>query len=181
MVTQEQINEWKARHGKIYRLIAEDKVAYIFDPLTSLAVMKKAFTAIQVSTILYVQSVLADCWLGGDEELKTDEAYGNALSDNIDELTKLPKHQIEEMDGRFLLKSEGAEILVRPALRKDILLAEKKNKAKEPFETAIHLLKLIAEDKKEVDNISLNTRAFIGILTAVDEVKVKKAVVVEEL
>lgn len=181
-VTQKQIDDWKAKYGTIYKITSEDgKVGYIFDPLSDLRIMKLAFIAMTKSVINYVQTVLTNCWLAGDEEIKTDESIGNGLVDIIDEFTELPHCEVTRDGNKFVMTVEGLSCNVRMAKRADIIKAEQKNAAREPFETAVHLLNAIALDLNELEAIRKNTRAYIGLLSGIEKVKDKAYAGVEKL
>lgn len=178
------IADWKEKHNckNIIVLKTEDDlVCYLRDPLDDLKVMKLAFTALQKSKFNYVNVIMANCWIEGDEEMKTEPQYVNYLADKIDEITEIPDAQVHKVGDNHILSCEGFSVEVRTAERGDIVFAEQKNAHKEPFETAINLLNRIAVDKNNVSELRKNTRAFIGILTAVNDVKEKVAVTVEKL
>lgn len=181
-VSAEQFKEWKEKYGAYYKLITEDdKEGWIFDPLSSVNIMKLAFSAIQKSPTEYVKSVLNNCWLAGDESIKNDEKYVEGLVDQLDEITDLPKCEVKREGNHFIMKVEQVELKVRMAMRQDIIKAERKNSAREAFETAIHLLRFITLDKEKLKEIEdKGGRIYIGLLTGADKVKNKATVIVEK-
>ncbi|TAE60981.1 MAG: hypothetical protein EAY68_10045, partial [Bacteroidetes bacterium] len=73
-LTPEQIAEWKAAYGTFYKLTAETgEVCYIKDPVSSLKIMSAAMKSLNVSSIAFVQTILNNCFIGGDESIKTNE------------------------------------------------------------------------------------------------------------
>lgn len=89
-VTKEQIAEWKKTYGEIYEIPFEDgKVCYLAKPnrkQTSLILAKGANNPLGGVDVL-----LANCWLAGDEVIKTDAGYHIGLAAKIDQIvgTKL--------------------------------------------------------------------------------------------
>ena len=98
-VTKEQIKEWEAKYGAIKEIVLDREIATQTDPKTGKEkevvinagkvgylrkpdratikyAMAKSFRADQtVDTIAPGEVVLKKCWLGGDEEINTDDKY----------------------------------------------------------------------------------------------------------
>ena len=75
--TPEQIEKWKAKHGVVNELKTSQSICYIKCPdrLTVRATLNK-------DAITRTEILLENCWLGGDESIKTDDAkfYGAMLA-----------------------------------------------------------------------------------------------------
>lgn len=72
MVTQEQIDRWKAIHGKVFKYTAtegEKKWEGYFKPITP-EVLDAYENASRRSKLSGDTVVIENCWLGGDEEIK---------------------------------------------------------------------------------------------------------------
>ena len=70
-VTQGQINAWKKEYGEIFRFnVGKDKVCFLKKP--SRNALSYASMAAQTDPLKYNEYILEDCWLAGDEEIKTD-------------------------------------------------------------------------------------------------------------
>lgn len=182
-VTQELIDKWKKEHGSVFALETDDgKVGYIKDPLSDFRTVRQAFGALEKQgAIGMAVTYMNNCWLGGDEELRTDESYGNGLADQLDEIAMLPDFETIRHETHYELKSEGHVLKVRGAKRADIIAAENRNSTQEPFMTAVYLLQSISLDKEALDQAKKNTRAYIGILRATNKVKDKTYVAVKKL
>lgn len=182
-VTEDQIKEWKEKHGTVYMLETDDgKVGYISDPLNNLKTVKQAYAAlVEVGKIGMAVSYLNNCWLGGDEELRKNEAYGNDLADKVDDIADLPDFTVTREKACYLIESEGDSIKVRAAKRADIIAAENRNAKREPFMTAFYILKAIAINKDDLKKLEENNRSLLGILRGVSEVKDKAYVAVKKL
>lgn len=184
MLKPEKLEEYKKKYGRVYMIESEDgKVAYIADPYRSLTIAAALMEAIEESTYAYIQVILSDCWIDGDEELRTQEEYGNDLAEQIDEITEIPEYEVKPYKGNFIIKSHGQEIAVRPATRQDIINARKRNRRNKAMLTQKNLLRALAMDGNRVDEL-LNleyARPAIGILLGINEVKAKKHTTVKKL
>ena len=182
--SKEQIAEWKTKYGQVFLLEAEDgKVAYIHDPLLDFAVTKLIFTALGKSAMDFASSVLANCWLAGDEEIRLEERYANDLASKIDDIILLPDFLVDrEADAPvYTIKVEGEELRVRQAKREDIMDAERRNARNEHFQTAAYLLERICVDLDSLGIVKKNNRIYIGFLRATNAVKDKTYVSVKKL
>ena len=182
IATQEQITEWKKLHGGGSILTVEDgRICYIFSPLSSILVMKQAFTAIQESEVDFVSSILKNCWLGGDESIKEDEGCLNDLVDQTKKLIEWPEAAIEFENELPVLVCNGERLKVRKPSRTDIQTAERKNAKKAPFETNIQLLQLISVDDLEFERIrKYQTKEFFGMLSEVEGLKKKTTTLISK-
>ncbi len=179
-IQKAQIEEWKEKHGTVYQLESGGKVGFIFDPSTKLSVMKmvvSSFMKGRRSTA--TESILNNCWLGGDEELKKEEVYRNALDEQIDELIDIPEYEIENKKDHALIIVKGRSLKVKYASRGDLKYAEQRNKQNKPFDENVYLLDRISlEDLAEIKQ---DTQLYLGYLIAVKEVKEQKYVTVKKL
>ena len=68
--TQEQIDAWKKQHGDIFEFkVGEDKYAYLKKP--DRKTMGLA-SALQANPVRSNEAILKGCWIGGDEEIQSD-------------------------------------------------------------------------------------------------------------
>lgn len=179
--TQKQIQEWKAKYGTIYQLESENgKVCYIFDPISKLIIVKALMAAMLKGSFEFVDSLLNNCWIDGDETIKSDDRIKGGLWEQVKDIIDIPEHQVDFAEGKAKITVEGQSITVRMASRQEIKYAEDRNKGSKPLDTQIYLLEKIA-DGKELDEWKKNTRLYVGLLTAVDEVKERTHVSVKKL
>lgn len=180
-LTPEQIKEWKGKYGSFYKLTAESgEVCFIKDPCSSLIVMAAATEAMQQSTIAFVQTILANCFLDGDEAMKTDPGIQLGLLDQVNQITDLPEMEIVQKGLKYVVSGFGFEVSVRGVDRDTITQCEQRNATKKPFKTAIYILEKVVIDMKELDAIRANEKAYLGLIMAVDKLKEKKLVIVEK-
>jgi hypothetical protein len=94
--TKEQIAEWKARHGKVFRVKIEeaDKACYLKKP--SRKALSYATMAGKDSPLKCNEVLLNDCWLGGDEEIKTNDDLFLSISPKLAELIQTKEAELEE-------------------------------------------------------------------------------------
>lgn len=93
--TKEQIETLKKKHGEIFEIEVEDKVCYLKKP--SRKVLSLAATAGQHDPMKYNEVILANCWVSGDEEIKTDDAYFLGVSGVLTELIEIKKASLKKL------------------------------------------------------------------------------------
>lgn len=94
-VTQEQIEAWKKKHKNVFRLTIEDKVAYLRAP--DRQVLSFASAAATKDPLKFNEAILKNCWLGGDTEIRDDDAYFLAASSKIAELIEVKEAEMEKL------------------------------------------------------------------------------------
>lgn len=84
-VTQEQIDQWKKAHGTVKGLVVDGHIAYLKKP--DRKTLGYASTVGSKDPIKFNEIILANCWLGGSEAIKTDDSLflsaGQVLADLI--------------------------------------------------------------------------------------------------
>lgn len=94
-VSQEQIDKWKLKHGDVFRaIVGKESVCYLKTPdrLTVKASMSAGKDKIRSNEIL-----LENCWLGGDETIKTDNAKFFGISGVLDELIEIKSANLKKL------------------------------------------------------------------------------------
>lgn len=94
-ITKEQIAEWKAKHGDIFKIKVEDKVAYLKKP--SRKALGYASVAGKDNPLKFNEVLLNDCWLGGDEEIKTNDSLFLSISSKLSELIEVKEVELEKL------------------------------------------------------------------------------------
>lgn len=72
-VTPEMIEGWKKQYGSVFELKVEDKIAFLRTP--DRKTMSYAATVVSNNPIKFNEILLNGCWLAGDEEIRTSDAY----------------------------------------------------------------------------------------------------------
>lgn len=94
--TPEQIEAWKKEHGEIYAVTVDGHVAYLKKPsrkileyYTSLVMDKKPIRA--------NEALLTNCWLGGDEAIKSVDSLFLSASSQLSELIEVKDSEITKL------------------------------------------------------------------------------------
>lgn len=94
-IAPERIEEWKKRHGDVFRVTVGGKVAYLKRPdrraLGAAAVVGKN------DPMRYNEILLRNCWLDGDEEIKTDDALFLGISSKLGELIEIKEAELKKL------------------------------------------------------------------------------------
>lgn len=77
-MNESQIQDWKNKHGEIFELEVATKKAWLKKPDRKIIAMAQSLGG--DSQVSIGELVLEACWLGGDEEIKTnDDLFLSAL------------------------------------------------------------------------------------------------------
>lgn len=92
--TAEQISEWKKRYGDIFKVGVGDSVCYMKKPdrKTMSYVATLGNNPIRANEVL-----LENCWLGGDESIKTDDEKFYGVSAKLNEIVAIKDAEITKL------------------------------------------------------------------------------------
>lgn len=94
-ITNEQIEGWKKKYGDIFEVTADGKTAYLKKPdrkaLSAAAVIGKS------DPMKYNEVLLNNCWLAGDEEIKTDDSLFLGVSSHLAELIEIKEAELKKL------------------------------------------------------------------------------------
>jgi len=97
--TKEQIAEWKAKYGTISKITVKadggNKVCYLRNP--SRKALGYASMAGKDNPLKFNEVVLNDCWLAGDEEIRTNDTLFLSVSGKIAELIEVKEAELEKL------------------------------------------------------------------------------------
>jgi hypothetical protein len=93
--TPEQIAMWQARYGTVFVVIIEDAVCYLHKP--DRKVISAAATLGQSDPMRFNEVLIENCWISGDERIKTDNDYFFALVEKAEELLKFKTAEIKKL------------------------------------------------------------------------------------
>ena len=93
--TPEQIQQWKAVNGDVYEVSVENHFGYLKKP--DRKVLSYATTVGQSDPMKFNELVLLNCWLGGDEELKTKDEYFFAVVAQMNVLIEIKEAAIKKL------------------------------------------------------------------------------------
>lgn len=93
---QELINELKAKHGQIYLISFEDgKRAYLKKPDRN--VLSMAMTKMQTNPLGFAETVLNQCFVGGDDEVKTNDDYFLGAATQLEALMEVKNAELKKL------------------------------------------------------------------------------------
>lgn len=93
--TKEQIQEWKEKHGDVFMLEVEDKTAYLKKP--DRKILSFAMTKMQSNPLGFAEVILNQCFLGGDEEVKTNDDYFLGASSQLEGLMQVKTAELKKL------------------------------------------------------------------------------------
>ena len=93
--TPEQIEAWKRQHGDVYAITVDDGICYLKKP--SRKALGYASFASKNNPINFNEVILNDCWLGGDESIRTDDAKFLGISGVIAEIIEVKEAELKKL------------------------------------------------------------------------------------
>ena len=91
MITKEQIQEWKKQHKDIFVISVADKKVYLRTP------DRKTLSYASTLALRFNEVILENCWLGGDEEIKTNDELFLAVSSKLPDLIQIKEATLEKL------------------------------------------------------------------------------------
>lgn len=95
--TPEQIATWKQEHGAIYAVKVDGHVCYLKTPTRHILGFASAGSEGGKQGIKYNEILLKNCWVGGSEEMKTDDALFLSVSGKLNELLDIKEAELEKL------------------------------------------------------------------------------------
>lgn len=94
--TEEKIAQWKALHGDIYRVELEDgSVCYLKKP--DRTTMKAVASVGTGDPIRANEILLENCWLGGDESIKSNDDKFFGVSSQLANLIEIKQAELKKL------------------------------------------------------------------------------------
>ncbi len=94
-VTKEQIESWKKKHGDVFEVNVDGKTAYLKKP--DRKVLGAASVLGKDDPMKYNETLLENSWLGGDEEIMTDDSLFLGVSSVLAEIIEIKKAEIKKI------------------------------------------------------------------------------------
>jgi len=94
-VTKEQIQEWKKKHGNVYEISVDGKKCYLKSP--NRKTIGYASAAGKDDPMKFNEIVMRDCWLGGDEEIRTDDTLFLSVSGKLAEIIEVKEVELKKL------------------------------------------------------------------------------------
>ena len=98
--TAEQIKEWKGKHGDVFAIKVDDEnegthVCYLRTPKRK--DLSAASVAGKVDPLKFNEVILRQCWLGGDEAIRTDDRLFLAVSGKIPDIIEIGEAELVKL------------------------------------------------------------------------------------
>lgn len=93
--TAEQIELWKKAHGEVFQFTVDGKIAYLKKP--GRKVLSYASSVASTDPMKFNELILNDCWLAGDEEIKTNDSLFLSASSKIAELIEVKESELVKL------------------------------------------------------------------------------------
>lgn len=94
-ITAEQIQEWKAKHGDVFKITVEDKVCFLKSP--DRKTLGYAASVGAKDPMRFNEIMLKGCWLGGDEEIQRDDTLFISAAQKLSELIEIKEATLEKL------------------------------------------------------------------------------------
>lgn len=178
MVSQEQINEWREQHGTVLHLpFSNGRNAYLKQPdkrTLGLAYSRGAKDPLGISDVL-----LANCWLGGDEDVKTDVGCLIAVQELANEIAGKVDCTVVRSDQRVVVEFVDGHVVVLKEPNREQTSAAMLASRKDPLQMVESILHSCAV--KGVQEIEKSTGHLISLIQVVDEIIGVKTVQVKKI
>lgn len=94
-VTKEEIAEWKKKHGDVFHISVEGKEGYFKKPDRKVLGLASAYA--QKSPLKFGETIITNCWLGGDEELISNDDYFLSVNSVVDQLVEVKEVEVKKL------------------------------------------------------------------------------------
>jgi len=94
LATDKQIAEWKKKHGDIFKVEVEDSICYLKKP------DRKTMSYVATlgnNPVRANEALLENCWLGGDNDIKTNDEKFFGVSSKLNEIVEIKDAEITKL------------------------------------------------------------------------------------
>lgn len=92
---QNVIDAWKAKHGDVFEIRVDDKRCYLKRP--DRKTLSYASAVGTKDPLRFNEILLNNCWLDGDEEIKTNDSLFLSVSQKLAELIEIKEAEIVKL------------------------------------------------------------------------------------
>lgn len=92
---QSKIEGWKKKYGRVFRLEVDGHVAYVRTP--DRRILALASIEGGKDPVKYNEVILRNCWIEGDEEIKTNDGLFFGASAKLQELIDIKEAELKEL------------------------------------------------------------------------------------
>lgn len=90
-----KIATWKAKHGEVFMVEVDGKIAYLKKP--DRKTISAATMVGKNDPIKFTEILLANCWIEGDEEIKTDNELFFGVAAHLDKLMQAKEATLKKL------------------------------------------------------------------------------------
>ncbi len=94
-VSKKQIEEWKNKYGSVYKIEVDGRIAYLRSP--SRKVIGYASSVGQKDPMKFNEMLLNNCWLAGDEKIKTDDSLFMGVAAKLADIIEVKEATLEKL------------------------------------------------------------------------------------
>jgi hypothetical protein len=91
----EQVEQWKKQHGKVYLIEVDGRSCYLRQP--NRKDLAAATASGKKDPLKFNDSILVNCWLAGDEEIRTNDELFLGASQVLDEVLEFKTATIKKL------------------------------------------------------------------------------------
>lgn len=95
MATAEQIAKWKAVYGEVFEITVDNSVCYLRKP--DRATMKAIASIGATDPIRSNEVMIENCWLGGDNTIKTDDEKFFGVSSQLANIIEIKQAELKKL------------------------------------------------------------------------------------
>lgn len=92
--SEEQLKKWKEKFGEVFEVSVGEKICYL--KKADRNIMRAALPFLEKDRIKYMELIIENCWLGGDETMKTNDDDFFAITDAVPEITSKRSAEIKK-------------------------------------------------------------------------------------
>ena len=95
LASEEQIAMWRRLHGDVFEVKSKDKICYLKRP--DRKTLSAADAIGNTDPMHYNEIILSNCWLGGDDEIKTNDRYFLEVVQVLEEIVIYGRAEIKKL------------------------------------------------------------------------------------
>ena len=95
--TKEQLAAWKKKHGELFEIEVEGKKAILKKPSRKDLSYAFAASGSGKDAIKFNEAILNNCFVAGNEEIKTDDECFLAVMPHLESLVKIKEAHIKKL------------------------------------------------------------------------------------
>ena len=93
--TDKQIENWKQKHGEVFSYESDELACYLKRP--DRKTIAAAAAVGSTDPVKYAEIMIANCWLGGNEALKTEDRYFFGLQQQLTALVEIKTGTLKKL------------------------------------------------------------------------------------